>query len=303
MLESAISPAVRRQRFRQSLADGSLLRFPGAFNALCAPLIEELGFEGVYLSGAVISASLALPDIGLTTQSEVVARCSETVRMTELPVLVDADTGFGEPANVARTVQLLEDAGAAGCHIEDQVNPKRCGHLDRKEVVGVKEMERRIAAAVKGRRDPNFVICARTDVRSIDGIEAALERAEAYVDAGADMIFPEALEDESEFEAARRAIGVPILANMTEFGKTKLLTARELSEIGVNVVIYPVTLLRLAMGAAERALSVIDAEGTQESLVGEMQTRARLYELIDYPGYNEFDDSVYNFTVNDKGKR
>jgi methylisocitrate lyase len=302
MLEVDSTPKSRRQRLRTGLSSGSLLRFPGAINPLSARLIEELGFEGVYLSGAVISAELALPDIGLTTQTEVVGRAAETARVTNLPVLADADTGFGEPVNVGRTVQLFEDAGAAGCHIEDQVNPKRCGHLDNKEIIEPVDMARRISAAVGARRDGDFVVCARTDARALEGLEGAIERARRYVDAGADMIFPEALADAGEFEQFRQAIDVPILANMTEFGKSELLTVDTLSGLGVNVVIYPVTLLRVAMGAIERALGTISSEGSQAGLVAEMQTRKRLYELVDYEGYNSFDDSVYNFSLDKKGQ-
>jgi methylisocitrate lyase len=268
------------------------MRFPGAFSPLCAMLIEKAGFEGVYVSGAVLSASLGLPDIGLTTLTEVAARSHEVARVTSLPTLVDADTGFGEPLNAARTVQVLEELGVSGCHIEDQVNPKRCGHLDGKELVGVAEMTRRIRAAVGARRDPSFVICARTDARAIEGLEGAVARAKAYLDAGADMIFPEALTGAAELEAFRAQVDAPVLANMTEFGKTVLLSTATLASLGVNVVIYPVTLLRLAMGAAERGLRAIASQGTQEGLVREMQSRAELYELLGYEGYTRFDSDL-----------
>lgn len=301
MLEHSLSAKERRSAFRSALASGRLLAFPGAFNALVARTIEAHGFDGVYVSGAVVSASYALPDIGLTNQAEVVEASRAIARVVELPVFVDADTGFGEPTNVARTIQLLEDADVAACHIEDQVNPKRCGHLDRKELVGVDEMVQKIAAAVRARRDGSFAICARTDAAAQEGVDGAIERARAYVDAGADMIFPEALADESEFELVREAIDVPLLANMTEFGKSKLLTRRTLENVGVNLVIYPVTLLRVAMGAVERALSTIQGDGGQAGLIDEMQSRARLYEIIDYAGYAAFDDSIFNFTVETKG--
>ena len=232
---------------------GSIARLPWRVQRPRRATIEAHGFDGIYVSGAVVSASYALPDIGLTNQSEVVDASRSITRSVELPVLVDADTGFGEPTNVARTIQLLEDAEAAGCHIEDQVNPKRCGHLDNKDVVSREEMVRRIAAAVQARRDESFVVCARTDAAATEGVDGAMDRARAYVDAGADMIFPEALADESEFERFRKAIDVPLLANMTEFGKSKLLSRKALEDLGMNVVIYPVTLLRIAMGAVERA--------------------------------------------------
>nr|WP_280256458.1 methylisocitrate lyase [Nocardia wallacei] len=289
----------KRRGFRDGLGSGRIQRLPGAFNPLVAKVIQEIGFEGVYVSGAVVSAELALPDIGLTTSSEVTARGREIARVTELPTLIDADTGFGEPMNAARTVTLLEDAGLAGCHIEDQVNPKRCGHLDGKAVVPAADMVRRIRAAVSARRDPDFVICARTDARGIEGLPAAINRAKAYADAGADLIFTEALADAAEFVKFRAAVDVPLLANMTEFGKSELLSARTLEEIGYNAVIYPVTTLRLAMFAAEQGLREIAAAGTQSGLLDRMQHRSRLYELLDYQRYNEFDSGIFDFTVSE----
>jgi methylisocitrate lyase len=265
------------------------MRFPGALNPLSALLIERLGFEGVYVSGAVVAASLALPDIGLTTLSEVADRSHEVARTTRLPTLVDADTGFGEPLSAARTVSVLEDLGVSGCHIEDQVNPKRCGHLEGKEIVAVADMRRRVKAAAEARRDPDFVICARTDARAVEGLSAAIERAKAYLDAGADMIFAEALADAGEIEHFRTCVDAPLLVNMTEFGKTELIGATTLAGLGVNVVIYPVTLLRLAMGAVERGLAVLLSEGTQEELLEQMQSRAQLYDLLGYDEYSELD--------------
>jgi methylisocitrate lyase len=297
MLHSSTSASQKRVAFRAGLASGKLQRFPGAFNPLSAMLIARHGFEGVYVSGAVISADLGLPDIGLTTLTEVAGRAAQIARVTALPALTDADTGFGEPMNVARTVQVLEDAGVAGLHIEDQVNPKRCGHLDGKDVVDLDVAVRRIAAAVAARRDPLFVIAARTDAAAVNGLDDAINRAKAYADAGADLIFPEALGDEEGFERFRAAIDVPILANMTEFGKSKLLDARTLENLGINVVIYPVTLLRLAMGAAEAGLAEIDARGTQEGLLDRMQHRRDLYDLLDYEAYNAFDTGIYNFEL------
>jgi methylisocitrate lyase len=297
MLYSDASPAQKRTDLRAALATGELLRFPGAFNPLSARLIAEKGFEGVYISGAVIAADLGLPDIGLTTLTEVAGRAQQIARMTGLPAIVDADTGFGEPMNVARTVQALEDAGVAGLHIEDQVNPKRCGHLDGKAVVDGDTAVKRIKAAVSARRDANLLIMARTDIRAVEGLDAAIDRAKALVDAGADAIFPEAMRDLTEFEAMRAAIDVPLLANMTEFGKSELFTNQQLADVGMNIVIYPVSLLRLAMGAAERGLDTILAEGSLNAEVQNMQTRARLYELLDYEAYNTFDTSVFNFQL------
>jgi methylisocitrate lyase len=292
-----VSPSDKRRQFREGLASGRIQRFPGAFSPLVARSIAGHDFDGVYISGAVLSADLALPDIGLTTLSEVAGRGGQIARATDLPALIDADTGFGEPANVARSITTFEDAGIAGCHLEDQVNPKRCGHLDSKAVVAPEEMLRKVRAAVVARRDPDFVICARTDARAIEGLDAAIERAKAYVDAGADLIFPEALKDEAEFAAFRAAIDVPLLANMTEFGKSPLLDAAALENLGFNLVIWPVTTLRVAMGAVEEALTALARTGTQGSFVERMQTRSRLYELIGYEAYNAFDKDIFNFDV------
>ena len=297
MLYSTLTAAAKRAALREELASGRLLRFPGAFNPLSARMIQAKGFEGVYISGAVLAADLGLPDIGLTTLTEVAGRSQQIARMTDLPALVDADTGFGEPMNVARTVQTLEDAGVAGLHIEDQVNPKRCGHLDGKQVVDTGTALQRIRAAVDARRDANLLVTARTDIRGIDGLDAAVDRAKALVDAGADAIFPEAMNSLAEFEAIRAAVDVPILANMTEFGKSELFTVDKLAGVGVNLVIFPVSLLRLAMGAAERGLDTIVAEGSLTSQVPSMQTRAELYQLLDYEAYNRFDSGIFNFTL------
>ena len=297
MLYAQTSPTEKRRAFRERLSSGELLRFPGAFNPLSARLIERKGFDGVYISGAVLSADLGLPDIGLTTLTEVAGRGEQIARMTELPTIIDADTGFGEPMNVARTIQTLENAGIAGMHIEDQINPKRCGHLDGKSVVDQDTAVKRIRAAVDARRDPNFLIMARTDIAAVDGLDAAIDRAKALVDAGADAIFPEAMRDLSEFEAMRKAISVPLLANMTEFGKSELFSSQQLADVGINIVIWPVSMLRMAMGATARALDTLNEEGHLTSKLGEMQHRADLYELIDYEGYNHFDTSIFNFEI------
>ncbi|MCL3861841.1 methylisocitrate lyase [Actinotalea sp. K2] len=295
MLYARTDAATKRARLRARLATGELLHFPGAFNPLSARLIQDKGMDGVYISGAVLSADLGLPDIGLTTATEVADRSRQIARVTDLPALVDADTGFGEPMNVARTVQALEDAGVAGLHIEDQVNPKRCGHLDGKAVVDTDTAVRRIRAAVDARRDPALLIMARTDVRGVHGLPAALDRLRHLVDAGADAVFPEAMRDLSELEAVRAAVDVPLLANMTEFGKSELYSAGQLADVGVSIVIYPVSLLRLAMGAAERGLDTILREGSLASEVPSMQHRSRLYELLDYEGYNHFDSAIFTY--------
>ena len=302
MLYAKTTPAEKRRIFRERLASGELLQLPGVFNPLSAKLIQEKGFDGIYISGAVLAAELGLPDIGLTTLTEVAARSQQISRMTDLPSLVDADTGFGEPLNLARTVQTLEDAGVSGIHIEDQVNPKRCGHLDGKAVVDQDTAVKRIASAVDARRDENLLIMARTDIRGVQDLPAAIDRAKRLVDAGADAIFPEAMKDLSEFEAMRKAIDVPILANMTEFGKSELFTKKQLADIGINIVIYPVSLLRLAMGAAMRGLDALAQDGNLQAVVPEMQTRAELYELLDYEDYNQFDSGIFNFNLDNHTK-
>ncbi|OBJ28326.1 methylisocitrate lyase [Mycolicibacter heraklionensis] len=297
LLGAAAAPSDKRVAFRSGLNSGQLQRFPGAFSPLVAKLVAEIGFEGVYVSGAALSADLGLPDIGLTTLTEVTGRGAQIAAATDLPTFIDADTGFGEPMNAARTITVLEDAGLAGCHLEDQVNPKRCGHLDGKAVVPASEMVKRLRAAVTARRDPNFVICARTDAAGIEGLSSAIDRAKAYADAGADLIFTEALRGPTDFEQFRAAVDIPLLANMTEFGKSELLTATQLTDLGYNAVIYPVTTLRLAMFAVEVGLREIDTAGTQSGLLDQMQHRSRLYELLRYAEYNQFDDDIFNFTL------
>jgi methylisocitrate lyase len=292
MLYAQTSPSEKRSAFRERLSSGELLRFPGAFNPLSARLIERKGFDGVYISGAVLSADLGLPDIGLTTLTEVAGRGQQIARMTELPAIIDADTGFGEPMNVARTVQTMEDAGLAGMHIEDQINPKRCGHLDGKAVVDEQTALKRIRAAVDARRDPNFLIMARTDIAAVDGLDAAIDRAKALVDAGADAVFPEAMRSLAEFEAMRAAISVPLLANMTEFGKTPFFTADEFEAMGYRMVIWPVSSLRVANKAQEKLYAAIARDGGAHAMVDEMQTRAELYATIGLHDYEALDASI-----------
>jgi methylisocitrate lyase len=294
MLYEKKSATEKRQDLRARLAQGELLQFPGAFNPLSARLIEQQDFDGVYISGAVMSAELGLPDIGLTTLTEVRTRAEQISRMTKLPTLVDADTGFGEAMNLARTVQELEAAGVSAIHIEDQVNPKRCGHLDGKAVVDQTTAVQRVSAAVNARIDESLLVMARTDMRATDGLEAAIERMRALEDAGADLLFPEALTSLEEYRIVKSATRVPILANLTEFGKTELFTKSQLAEVGVSIIIYPVTLLRSAMGAAERTLKAIKRDGTQASEVENMQTRVELYKLLDYENYEGFDQQVFN---------
>jgi methylisocitrate lyase len=297
MLHATTTPAARRSSLRAALASGRLLQFPGVLNPMSALMIQERGFDGIYISGAVLANDLGLPDIALTSLSEVTQRAHQISRVTDLPTLLDIDTGFGGTLNVARTMQVMEELGVAACQIEDQVPQKRCGHLDGKELVSCEEMVFRIRAAASARRDPNFVIVARTDARAVEGLDEAMARMQAYRAAGADVIFPEALTSVEDFQAVRQQIDAPLLANMTEFGKSPLLTTTELSDLGYSIAIYPVTLQRLAMSAIETGLEVLQSAGTQESLVPSMQTRARLYEVVDYKAYDEFQATVEGVDV------
>lgn len=288
----------KRRRLREGLKSGRLMRFPGSFSPLVSMLIEKKGFDGIYISGSVLSNDLGYPDIGLTTLSEVAQRGRQIARTTKLPSIIDIDTGFGELMSATRTVQELIELGLAGCHLEDQMNPKRCGHLDSKSLVSTEDMVKKVRAAATGKNlDSNFLIIARTDARASEGLEKAIQRAQAYVDAGAEMIFPEALQNEKEFEAFRKAISVPLLANMTEFGKSKLLSTRELEQLGYNLVIWPVTTLRLAMKAAEKGLDHVLQNGSFEGYQDQMQTRKELYDLTRYEEYNSFDQNIFNFKV------
>ncbi|GAB4139376.1 MAG: methylisocitrate lyase [Planctomycetaceae bacterium] len=266
------------------------LLIPGVFNALVARMAERAGFQAVYQSGAALSAGLAaLPDVGLISQTEFADQARYLTQAVSIPVISDADTGFGEALSVERTVSLFEAAGLAGLHLEDQQFPKRCGHLSGKTVVDPQVMCAKIRAAVNARHDPDFVIIARTDARAVHGIQDSLDRAKAYVDAGADAIFPEALESAEEFERFADTINVPLIANMTEFGKSPLLNVGELQAMGYVAVLYPVTLFRLAMRTVESALQTLQAEGSQQSLIEQMQTRAELYELLNYDDYEKRD--------------
>jgi methylisocitrate lyase len=302
MLFTKKHAAEKRADFRAKLKSGKLLQFPGAFNPLCAQMIERKGFDGVYISGGAMAADLCLPDIGIATMTEFAGRGHEIARVTDLPTIIDIDTGFGEPMSAARSVRTMEEMGISACHIEDQVMPKRCGHLDGKDVVDRAVMVQRVKAASDAKRDPNFILIARSDARAVEGLDQAIDRMKAYVDAGADMIFPEAMQNEKEFEAVRKAIKVPMLANMTEFGKSRLLNKKELEALGFNLVIYPVTTLRLAMGAVDRGLDRILRDGDQNGLLEEMQHRRDLYDLLRYHDYNQFDQSLYNFQVADTPK-
>jgi len=282
----------KRIDFKNKLKKEKILRFPGAYNPLTAKLIEKIGFEGIYISGAVMSNDLGIPDIGLTTLKEVSYRANQISRVSDLPSIVDADTGF---RNCKKTIQTFENLGLSGCHIEDQIDEKRCGHLDNKEIIPTEEMLKKIKTCVSSRNDKNFLIIARTDANTVEGLDKTINRIKAYEDAGADIIFPEAMKNEKEFEKIRKNTKLSLLANMTEFGKSKLLTTKQLENLGYNIVIYPVTTQRLAMKNVEDGLKVIFKDGHQNNIIDKMQTRKRLYELVEYEKYNTPDRKITDF--------
>jgi methylisocitrate lyase len=279
---------------REAVGKSTIL-IPGAFNALTARMIERAGFSAMYLSGAAFSAgAFALPDIGLFTLTELVEQTVRLVRASKIPLVVDADTGFGEAVNVERTVTELVAAGAAAIQLEDQRLPKRCGHLSGKSLVEADEMCAKVRAAVAARGQNDTVILARTDARGVEGFDQAVDRAQRYLDAGADWIFPEALADRNEFEQFAKRVKAPLVANMTEFGKSDLLPLTEFEQLGYAGVLLPVTLLRVAMKAVEESLSAIVKDGTQQSLLPRMQSRQELYELLDYTGYEARDRAYFH---------
>ena len=282
----------KRIELKNKLKDKKILRFPGAYNPLTAKLITEIGFDGIYISGGVMSNDLGMPDIGLTTLKEVSYRANQISRVSDLPSIVDADTGF---KNCKKTIETFENLGLSGCHIEDQIEEKRCGHLDNKEIISNEDMEKKIKTCVDSRKDKNFLIIARTDANTVEGLDKTIERIKIYENAGADVIFPEAMKDEKEFEKIRKNSNVSLLANMTEFGKSKILSAKELENLGYNIVIYPVTTQRLAMKNVEDGLKVIFKDGHQNNIIDKMQTRKRLYELVDYEKYNTPDKKITDF--------
>src|SRR6202163_1583792 len=269
-------------RFRKLIAKGCVM-MPGVPNAAVARQVERAGFEAVYISGAGMANSTAgVPDIGLLTLTEVARLSGYVANAVNIPGIVDADTGFGGAENVARTMQDLEKAGLAGCHIEDQEFPKRCGHLSSKSIVDVEEMVGKIKAAVAARRDPNFMIIARTDARAVEGFDRAVERAGEYLAAGADAIFPEALQNAEEFRDFAKEIDLPLLANMTEFGKSPLLSFEQLADFGYRMVIFPQSAFRVSMKASEKFFAALKKTGTQSDWIDRMQTRQELYDLLDY---------------------
>ena len=282
----------KRKDFLNNLKEKKLLRFPGAYNPLCAKLIAEIGFDGVYISGGVMSNDLGIPDIGLTTLKHVSYRANQIAKVTDLPSIVDADTGFSD---CKKTIEIFESMGLAGCHIEDQIAEKRCGHLENKELISTSEMVKKIKTSVASRKDKNFLIIVRTDANLVEGLEKTIERIKAYEAAGADIIFPESMKDEKDFENVRKNSKVYLLANMTEFGKSKLLSTKELKNLGYNIVIYPVTTQRLAMKNVEDGLKIIFKDGHQNNIIDKMQTRKRLYELVEYEKYNTPGKKITDF--------
>jgi len=272
----------KAKRFRELIA-ASPVMLPGVPNAAMARQAERVGFEAVYVSGAgMANATAGVPDIGLLTLTEVVRLAGYIASAVKIPAIVDADTGFGGSENVARTIRELEAAGLAGCHIEDQEFPKRCGHLAGKSLIDVEEMTERIKAAVAARRDPDFMIIARTDARAVEDFSRTINRAQRYVESGADAVFPEALQGEQEFRDFASKINVPLLANMTEFGKSPLLSFQDLAKFGYRMVIFPQSAFRVSMKASEKFLHALKVSGTQKEWMNEMQTREELYKLLDY---------------------
>jgi methylisocitrate lyase len=285
-----LSPGRRLREAWQAQA----IAVPGVFNALVARMAQRLGFRAVYLSGGALSAAAGVPDVGLLTLTEFVEQARTIALATSLPLLCDADTGFGEALNVERTVRLFETAGAAGIHLEDQQLPKRCGHLSGKQLVEPEVMAAKVRAAVAARGDRDFVIMARTDARGVNGYDDAVRRARVYVAAGADAIFPEALESAEEFAAFARAVEAPLLANMTEFGKSPNLDFAALAGMGYRLVLYPLTAFRAAMLAAEETLAELLERGHQRDCLARMLTRAELYDLLGYAGYEARDRAYFS---------
>ena len=287
-------PDEKRIDLNNKLKSNKILRVPGAYNPLTAKLIEQIGYDAVYVSGGVMSNDLGYPDIGLTTLNDVSYRSNQIARVTNLPTIVDIDTGF---KSCKETVETLENFGITAIHIEDQIDRKRCGHLENKELISSEQMVRKIKDCVNAKRDKNFKVIARSDAKSVEGIDKMIDRCKAYVDAGAEIIFPEALENEKEFEKVRKSLDCYLLANMTEFGKSKLLNYKELENLGYNIVLYPITTQRLAMKNVEEGLRAIFADGHQNNIIDKMQSRKRLYELVDYEKYNSLDERIYNFNT------
>ncbi|WP_139998887.1 methylisocitrate lyase [Paenibacillus paridis] len=282
-------------RFREAITIEKPLQIAGTINAYSAIMAEKVGFRAVYLSGAgVANAAHGLPDLGMTTLQDVLEEVSRITSVTELPLLVDVDTGFGGALQIARTIKMMERAGAAGVHIEDQIASKRCGHRPNKAIVSKSEMVDRLKAATDAREDRQFVIMARTDALAVEGLPSAIDRACAFVEAGADMIFPEAVMQLEDYQAFAEAVNVPVLANITEFGQTPLFTLQQLSQAGVSMALYPLSAFRAMNAAALQVFQAIRHEGTQQNVIAHMQTRAELYDFLGYYSYEEKLDRLYS---------
>jgi methylisocitrate lyase len=292
-------PHSTKTRRLRELIDKQTVVLPGAFNALTAIQIERVGFNAMYISGAALAAARGLPDLGLLTMTEVLSDSVTIANAVAIPALADVDTGFGSAISVMRTVREFEKAGIAGVQLEDQENPKKCGHLSGKRLIPSQEMVGKIQAATEARRDEDFLVVARTDARGVEGLEAAVHRAQAYVEAGADAIFPEALESAEEFrtfakQLAKQGAKVPLVANMTEFGKTPYLSSSEFEDLGYRLVLFPVTALRVTTKAVEQALRELKDHGSQRDLLGHMHTRQQLYELLQYEEYERHELSFHS---------
>lgn len=280
----------RTRRLRELLSRKGILMAPGAHDALTARMIEKAGFDGVYMTGAgTVNSLTGLPDNGLITLTEMTMNARYVAQAISIPVISDPDTGYGNAVNVMRTVWEFERAGVAGIHIEDQVAPKRCGHVEGKEVVSTEEMIGKIRAARAARSDPDFVIIGRVDARAVLGFDEGVKRGRAYFEAGADVVFPEALQSEEEFREYAKAVKGPLLANMTEFGKSPYLTAQELEAMGYKIVIFPATAMRIALKAIWEFLTTLKAKGTQKDLIDRMYTRKELYELVEYDKFHAYE--------------
>lgn len=290
IVDQQSSQAILAEQFQTLINEKDILQIPGAHDAMAALVAKKTGFKALYLSGGAYTASKGLPDLGMVTSTEMAERARDLIRATDLPVLVDIDTGFGGVLNVARTAREMVEAGVAAVQMEDQQLPKKCGHLNGKQLITTEEMAQKIKAIKEVA--PSLKVIARTDAKAVEGLQEAIERAKAYAEAGADGIFPEALQSEEEFQLFAESIQVPLLANMTEFGKTPYITANAFEKMGVSMVIYPVTSLRVAAKAYERVFDMVMKEGSQKDAVPDMQTRSELYETISYNEFEALDQDI-----------
>lgn len=290
IIDQPSSQVALAKQFQTLIEEDPILQIPGTHDAMAALVAKNAGFSALYLSGGAYTASKGIPDVGIITSTEIAERARDLIRATNLPVLVDIDTGFGGVLNVARTAKEMFEVNVAAVQIEDQQLPKKCGHLNGKQLITTEEMVQKISVIKEAA--PTLLVVARTDARAVEGLAAAIERSQAYVDAGADGVFPEALKTDEEFRLFSEKIDVPLLANMTEFGKTPYITAEKFEKMGFSMVIYPVTSLRVAAKAYERVFHLIKQEGTQERAISDMQTRKELYETISYEAFEALDQTI-----------